>query len=296
MRLHRLTGAALLLTGLAAATLFAAQPPAPASNPERRLDALERQVVKLLDEVKALRAERKGKAPAGPAVGEFRVYRFRYADAAELEKVLLKFFPDKGAPRLRLAAAPGNSLVVYAPSATHEEVEALLTKLDVADADRASAAAVSDLRIFRLKHVSAAQVEKILQKIFLEGSPGQMRVTTMSPASLIVFAPSKVLIDVQKLLIQLDVPEAGKREGPKKEKPPAPRQATAEAARRRLALAEAEAAQWRERVAWAERMAARGYLSAAQVRADRAREKAAEDALTKAQNEMQELKQKTAPK
>ncbi len=60
-----------------------------------------------------------------------------------------------------------------------------------------------------------------------------------------------------------------------------------EAARqRRMALIAADVDQWRERVAWAERMARKGFLSAQRVEADRARLQAAEAALDRARQEL----------
>jgi hypothetical protein len=301
MRFHRLAGAALLAAGLLGTAPLAAQPPAAPPNVERRLAAVEQQLNQLLKEMKAIRAERKGKDVPGPAAAEVKVFRLKHADVKKVEGILQKVYPDKGAPRLRFAAAPGNSLVLAGPPTTLAEVQALLTAIDVDEGKLGAGLAVPELKVFRLKHADPAQMEKLILKIFQDKGGPQMRVAAVPPHSLVVYAPVFVLFDVAKLLSQIDAPEEGKREGGKKKPaappPDVPRPPGAvEGAKRRAALAAAEASQWRDRVAWAERMAARGYLRDEQVQADRARWKAAEDALARARKELEALTREPAPK
>jgi predicted negative regulator of RcsB-dependent stress response len=60
-------------------------------------------------------------------------------------------------------------------------------------------------------------------------------------------------------------------------------------ARKKLELAQARFDSFRERAAWSERMVKRGYVTAAQARADRARVTEAADALRKATEELDAL-------
>jgi len=57
----------------------------------------------------------------------------------------------------------------------------------------------------------------------------------------------------------------------------------------RVTLAEADLAMWRERMAWSERMAKKGFLTNQQAQADRARFNSAEIALQKVQEEFKKF-------
>jgi hypothetical protein len=57
----------------------------------------------------------------------------------------------------------------------------------------------------------------------------------------------------------------------------------------RLALAEADLATWKDRVAWSERMARKGYLSEQQLNADRVRLRRAELAVDQARRELESI-------
>jgi RNA polymerase sigma factor (sigma-70 family) len=128
--------------------------PEAAQSIERRLAELEKQMARLLDEVKALRTELKGKdAPVGSkgvsSVGEkftapvgkdapvekddrmFRVFRLKYARAESTLKILFELFASK-AKGIRMVADPRtNSIFVSADDRSTEELQAVLSKIDV---------------------------------------------------------------------------------------------------------------------------------------------------------------------
>src|SRR5262249_21532167 len=84
-------------------------------NIEPRLAEVEKQLAQLLDEVKTLRSEIKGKAPsADKDDGEFKVFRLKYAKAETAMKMLREIYPNRFENgTMRLVADPRtNSLLV----------------------------------------------------------------------------------------------------------------------------------------------------------------------------------------
>jgi hypothetical protein len=125
--------------------------------------------------------------------------------------------------------------------------------------------------------------------------------------SLIVFAKGRLLIAVRKLVIQLDIPtDRGKGKekargldrGKGKEKARGLDTGRGEekSAPDPLARAKEKVTMWRERVAWAVRMVKKGYLSKAQVQAEQARLKEAEEELARLQKGDEEKPREPAKK
>jgi type II secretory pathway component GspD/PulD (secretin) len=115
---------------------------------EKRMAALEDQIVKLLKEVQSLRQDLKltpsqppqdlkltpsQPPPRLPERGELRIFHLKDARASDMVKLLQEIFPDGkvGATPLRIAADwSTNSLVVSGSPAQLEEIEAMLSRLD----------------------------------------------------------------------------------------------------------------------------------------------------------------------
>ncbi len=107
--------------------------------------------------------------PAGEAAQLVRMVRLDSADAAQLAEALRAMLPPapKGQPQpIAIQAEPGsNSVLVRAPEAERERIETMLAELDQATQDEAR-----ELRIIRLKHVSASVVEGTLSRVASRGS------------------------------------------------------------------------------------------------------------------------------
>src|SRR5262249_37773099 len=102
-------------------------------NIEARLTEVEKQLAQLLDEVKTLRSELKGKAPSPDKDdGDFKVFRLRHAKAEMAVKMLREIYPNRVENgTMRLVADPRtNSLLVAGDGKSLEGVRTLLDQID----------------------------------------------------------------------------------------------------------------------------------------------------------------------
>lgn len=127
---------ALPTLGLTRAAAQDRKPAAPKGTEQRqkaleRLAALETQLGRLLDEVKALRRELQGKDMPAPNTGELKVFQLRHADAGSAARILRDLL-GTNTPALRIVSEPQtNSVLVVARPATLEVIDAVLARIDV---------------------------------------------------------------------------------------------------------------------------------------------------------------------
>jgi hypothetical protein len=155
----------------------------------------------------------------------------------------------------------------------------------------AEPAAPPEVRIFHLRNADAAETVETLQQLFQADEARKIRIAGHQSAnSVVVRAGHNDLEMVEAIVIRLDeaAAEVGAAEGDAE-----PRKARThkrpEEIKHRVAVAESDVAMWRDRVAWSERMAKKGYLTDFQVNADRGQLIRAEFALDQAQEELQGL-------
>lgn len=111
-----------------------------------------------------------------PPESQFKVFRLRHAPAATAQETIEQFFQDSEGEQLAglgtrvhvLADFRSNSLIVRASPRDMLEVERMITEIDTRDA-----AAVNDLRVFKLKNSLAEDLEPILQNAIAGQRTGQ---------------------------------------------------------------------------------------------------------------------------
>ncbi|MHB8897702.1 MAG: secretin N-terminal domain-containing protein [Thermoguttaceae bacterium] len=111
-----------------------------------------------------------------PPESQFKVFRLRYAAAGTAQETIEEFFQDSEGEQLAalgarvrvLADVRSNSLIVRASSRDMLEVGHMIAEIDTRDA-----AAVNDLRVFKLKNSLAEDLEPILQNAINGQGTGQ---------------------------------------------------------------------------------------------------------------------------
>lgn len=137
-----------------------------------------------------------------------------------------------------------------------------------------------ELRIFALKYIEAGTVAPLLQELLGGDQASAFRCVADLPTNqLIVLGTMEQLDQVEALLVRLDKQQDARKE-----------------AEAQLTLAQAEVEQRRDRAAWSERMAARGFITPQQVEADRVQLRQAEAELELAKQRLGDLAEPTEPK
>jgi RNA polymerase sigma factor (sigma-70 family) len=126
------------------------QPEAAPKNLDRRLAEVERRLNQLLEEVRLIRRDLKGKGRAAPEAGkgraaneagEWEALRLKHADAAAVAKIITELFGEKASraegPVLRVVADPAtNSLLLRGPAKLIGNVKKVVNVLDVEGAGK----------------------------------------------------------------------------------------------------------------------------------------------------------------
>jgi len=107
--------------------------PGPA-NLEKKVADLEKALEMLTKEVRALRQDLKQIAPPVAAQDAIRIFRLKYALAADVEKTVKALLGDKDSQAMRITSDPRtNSLLASGSSEQLEMIEAVLARLDLPD-------------------------------------------------------------------------------------------------------------------------------------------------------------------
>lgn len=103
---------------------------------EQRLALLEEQAVKMLADIKAIRAEIKDAKPEG---SDFRIFRLKNANAIQVSRLLVELLgTNRESKSLRIVADQAtNSIIVAGKQADQDIIEALLIRLDEHSVDAA---------------------------------------------------------------------------------------------------------------------------------------------------------------
>jgi hypothetical protein len=145
------------------------------------------------------------------------------------------------------------------------------------------------IQVFTLRDTDAAEMIQTLKDLFAGDNTRKTRLALhRSTNSLVATGTEEDLDRINAIIARLETAagdkkkDAGKGAGDEREK-------QLEAARQKVALAEADLEQTRERAAWSERMVKLNYLTATQATAERARLESAREKLQLAKRELAAL-------
>ncbi len=170
-----------------------------------------------------------------PVSGErssLKIFKLKYASATDLAITLEQVRRSKSISMRTSVDKPGNSLIVFAPPADMQIIEALLTHLDIPPVMSLPAAESpplvgtkgepvpnnspitlkapggeqQSLNIFRLRHVTAGDIENMLRHLSSEETFAAHTSVDVSTNSLIVSAQPNDMHIVEALILKLDVP------------------------------------------------------------------------------------------
>ena len=144
------------------------------------------------------------------------------------------------------------------------------------------------VRILTVSDADAAKIVRTLKDLFPADAAKKMRIALhQSTNSILLLGELDDLERAESIINRLDV-VAGeqKKDKPENARPAEKNSKQPEEQKGKVALAEADVEQSRERVAWSERMVKLGYLSAAQAKAERSRLDSALELLAQACSEV----------
>ena len=177
--------------------------PGAKTDPEKRLDALEKQLAAIAKEIDELRKELKLKKSATGENPDFHIFRLKHAVAADVVQTLQTIFGDTH-KAVRLVADPvTNSVLVLGTPEDTIKLQSIIDKLDVA-ADTAPPR--RDTRICTLKSAEAADMAALLNKLFLHEQHKSISVAADARSnSVVVIAFPADIVEIEALLSRMDV-------------------------------------------------------------------------------------------
>jgi type II secretory pathway component GspD/PulD (secretin) len=147
--------------------------------------------------------------PAAPAAQrrDYKIYRLRYATAAEAGRIVRQLLgaPDGRSSRLTMAADERtNSVLVLAPAAVQEEVEAILAKIDVLGRSGSVMADNAMLKTFTLKYATPDGALERALGMLLKDRPSARVTVLRDNRVVVVYGDPETMVKVKELLMQLE--------------------------------------------------------------------------------------------